>query len=86
MALICPINGNLCSSDCAWRVGEKCVTVDMAMSFRREEIRRYAFETLSNMRYGTTIMKDGKSYSDTDGIGPYDGDKLHREGYKNENT
>lgn len=82
MALICPINRNLCNSDCAWRVGEKCATVDIAMSFRREEIRKYAFEALSNMRYGATIMKDGKSYFDTDNITPYDEDKLRREGYK----
>lgn len=68
MSKICPINMNtrpvLCTTECAWRVGENCAVVDIANSLKHREIQREVMSKLINMRYGTCAGK----YIDTDSI------------------
>lgn len=68
MSKICPINMNtrpvLCTTECAWRVGENCAIVDIANSFKRREIQREVMSKFANMKYGMCSDK----HIDTDTI------------------
>lgn len=74
MAKLCPFM-ELCTSECALRVGEDCAITSIAKSFKHREIQKEVYSKIMNMKYGT--LADENGYFDTDSVG---------NGGNNENT
>lgn len=68
MAKLCPMNGNLCTSECAWWLDGECAVTRLAVSMYDKEMKqRFINRYLPNAFYGV-CGKGFDKYTDTDSV------------------